>query len=109
MDAKSLHEQREHDLAMHVFTVSAGMVGVCLTGIGILRLVASQSRVQTFGDDLLAVDAILFVLTCGLAFWSFKTSDGRIRRRLRSVCDTCFFAGLTAMAGICALIAYTVL
>ena len=38
-------EAREHDLTMHVFTVSAGMLGVCLTAIGLLRLIATQSKV----------------------------------------------------------------
>ena len=61
-------EQREHDLTMHVFTVSAGMVGVCLTAVGILRLVAAQTKVQTLGDDLLAINAILFVLRIVLLF-----------------------------------------
>ena len=47
-------EHREHDLTMHVFAISAAMVGVCLTAIGILHFVTSQTRVETIGDELLA-------------------------------------------------------
>jgi hypothetical protein len=47
-------EHREHDLTMHVFAISAAIVGVCLTAIGILRLITSQSRAETIGDELLA-------------------------------------------------------
>ena len=94
---------------MHVFSVSAAMVGVCLTAIGILRLVAAQTKVQTLGDDLLAVDAILFVLICNLAFWSFKTKVPMRRRRLRFVVDVLFLLALSGMAGICAVIAYAIL
>lgn len=101
-------EAREHDLTMHVFTVSAGMVGVCLTAIGLLRLIATQSKVQTIGDDLLAVDALLFVVCAFLAFWSFKTKERRFRRRLRVVVDTLFLAGLAGMGAICAVIAYAI-
>ena len=101
-------EAREHDLTMHVFTVSAGMVGVCLTAIGLLRLIAAQSNVQTIGDDLLAVDALLFVVCAFLAFWSFKTKEPRIRRRLRLVVDTLFLAALAGMGAICAVIAYAI-
>ena len=101
-------EQREHDLTMHVFTVSAGMVGVCLTAVGILRLVAAQTKVQTLGDDLLAINAILFVLICTLAFWSFKTKVSVHRRRLRLVVDSLFLLALSVMAGICAVIAYAI-
>ena len=93
---------------MHVFTVSAGMVGVCLTAIGILRLVATQTKIQTLGDDLLAINAILFVLICNLAFWSFKTKVPQRRRRLRVLVDTLFLLALSSMAGICAVIAYAI-
>ncbi|WP_026224836.1 hypothetical protein [Methyloversatilis thermotolerans] len=102
-------EIREHELTMHVFTVSAGMVGVCLTAIGLLRLIASQTKVQTVGDDLLAIDALVFVSCACLAFWSFKTRHIALRRRLRVVVDTLFLCGLVAMAGICSIIAYAIL
>lgn len=99
-------EQREHELTMHVFSVSAAMVGVCLTAIGILRLVAAQTKAQTLGDDLLAMDAVVFVVCTSLAFWSFKTSHLATRRWLRVVVDTLFLVGLAVMACICAIIAY---
>jgi len=106
MNPESSSEQREHDLTMHVFAVSAAMVGVCLTAIGILRLVAAQTQVQTVGDELLAIDAVLFVVCTSLAFWSFKTHRPTTRRRLRVVVDALFLLGLAGMASICALIAY---
>lgn len=108
MPNQRLQEQRDHDLTMQVFAVSAAMVGVCLTAIGILRLVAAQTSVQTLGDDLLALDALLFVGCCTLAFWSFKTQRPALRQRLRWVVDILFLVGLFAMAGICAVIAYSI-
>lgn len=101
-------EDRAHSLTMHVFTVSAGMVGVCLTGIGLLRLMVVQTKVQTLGDDLLAVNAILFVICSLLAFGSLKTSLPHTRRRLRFVADVFFLAGLAGMGVICAVIAYAI-
>jgi hypothetical protein len=62
-------EHLEHDLTMHVFAISATTVGVCL----ILRLVMSYSPVETIGDELLAADAVVFMVSCFLSFWSFKT------------------------------------
>lgn len=106
MENSNTLEAREHDLTMHVFTVSAGMVGVCLTAIGLLRLVVAQTKVQTLGDELLAIDAVLFVVCVLLAFWSFKTQNTQLRRRLRTTVDVLFLAGLTGMATICAVIAY---
>lgn len=82
------------------------MVGVCLTAIGILRLVAAQTSVQSIGEELLALDSMVFVVCSSLAFASFKTRNPSVRRRLRLAVDTLFLVGLTAMAGICAVIAY---
>jgi hypothetical protein len=101
-------EQREHDLTMHVFSISAAMVGVCLTAIGILRLVAAQIRVETMGDELLAADSVLFVVCCFLSFWSFKTVTKRLRSRLRVIIDTLFMLALTIMVVVCAVIAYAI-
>jgi hypothetical protein len=101
-------EQREHDLTIHVFAISAAMVGVCLTAIGILRLVAAQSKVQTLGDEFLAADAIMFGVCCFLSFWSLKTNRHQYRQRLRLVVDSLFMLALLLMVAVCAIIAYAI-
>ena len=93
---------------MHVFSISAGMVGVCLTAIGILALVAAQTKIQTLGDQFLAADAVLFVLCCFLSFWSFKTANAPLRRQLRFVVDTVFMLALLIMVAVCSVIAYAI-
>ncbi len=103
---ESLAEKREHDLTMHLFSVSAAMVGVCLTAIGIMRLIAAQTSVQSIGDECLALDSVVFVVCASMAFASFKTRNRVLRHRLRLAVDTLFLTGLTAMAGICGIIAY---
>lgn len=101
-------DRREHELTLQVFTVSAGMVGVCLAAIGILRVVVSQTQVQTLGDDLLAIDAVAFLASCFLAFWSFKAARTVMRRRLRNWADATFLLGLAGMAGTCSVIAWAI-
>ena len=59
-------------------------------------------------DDLLAVDALLFVICVFLAFWSFKTTVPRWQKRLRLLVDGLFLVGLAAMGAICATIAYAI-
>ena len=106
MTTPAMSEEREHELTLHVFSISAGMIGVCLTAIGILRLVTSQSSTETVGDNLLAADAVLFVLCCFLSFWSFKTRNLSRRRALRLAIDWLFMVALTVMVAVCAIIAY---
>jgi hypothetical protein len=108
MAEQSTLEQREQDLTIHVFSISAAMVGVCLTAIGILRLVTSQPRAETIGDELLAADSVMFMLCCFLSFWSLKTASGRLRRRLRLMIDGLFILALSIMVAVCAIIAYAI-
>src|SRR4029077_6638817 len=48
----------EEDICIHIFTVSAAMVGVCLTVIGVIRVVITLGKADTLADDLLASDAL---------------------------------------------------
>ena len=50
----------ERDICIHIFTVSSAMVGVCLTVIGLIRVVITLGRADTLTDDLLAGDALSF-------------------------------------------------
>lgn len=74
----------------------------------ILRLVAAQIKVQTLGGELLAADAVLLVCCCFRSFWSFKTTQARLRQRLRLLVDVLFMLALVVMVGICAIIAYAI-
>ena len=49
----------EQDICIHIFTVSSAMVGVCLTIIGLIRVVITLGRADTLADDFLAADALL--------------------------------------------------
>ena len=62
----------EEDLCIHIFTVSSAMVGVCLTVIGIIRVVITVRKVDTLADDLVAVDAILFLLSAILSYMALR-------------------------------------
>jgi len=102
-------EQREHELTLQVFAISAAMVGVCLTAIGILRLITAQTQAQTLGDEFLAADSMLFVVCCFLSFWSFKTRHAKSRQVLRIAIDSLFMLGLLVMAGVCFVISYALI
>lgn len=109
MSSESNTEQQEFELSLAVFAVSAGLVGACLTGIGLLQVMHGLNRINTLGDEFLAVDAGLFLLTCMLAFFSFRARDARRRRWLRKVSDVTFLVGLGLLTAVSALITFAVL
>jgi hypothetical protein len=55
-------ETLEEDISIHIFSTSATMVGVCLTVIGLFKLIIQLKAIGTLGDDLLAIDASLFLI-----------------------------------------------
>jgi hypothetical protein len=70
--------QLEEDLCIHIFTVSSAMVGVCLTVIGLIRVVVTLGTADTLADDLLAGDALL---GASLPDHAPNASPGKNRRR----------------------------
>src|SRR3954451_19647998 len=98
----------EEDICIHIFTVSAGMVGVCLTVIGVIRIVITLGKADTIADDLLAADAFLFLISCLIAYSALRTrSRGRMHRRER-IADAIFIFAMVMMAIICAFITYAI-
>ena len=59
---------REGNLAAHIFTVSAAMVGVCLTVIGLFRVSDRLRDVDNIGEMLLSIDAAVFLAACFLSY-----------------------------------------
>jgi hypothetical protein len=97
----------EEDISIHIFTTSATMVGVCLTVIGVLRVVLRMRSVSTWADDLLSIDALLFLSACGVAYWALRTRSVSRRLVTERIADLIFLFALTLMTTICALITYT--
>jgi uncharacterized membrane protein YqjE len=96
----------EQDISIHIFTVSSAMVGVCLTVIGLIRVVITLGRADTLADDFLAGDALLFLLSCLLSYWALRSRSIRRMHRLERVADAIFIIAMIGMVIICALITY---
>lgn len=85
----------DHDISTHIFTASAAMVGVCITVIGILRIVIAIRRTDLIEDDMFAVNAMLYLVTCLLSYWSLRTRSLRRLHRLERIADVMFLVSLT--------------
>jgi hypothetical protein len=104
--SESLAEAVERELSGHIFSVSAGLVGVCVTVIGLFRILGGSGRLNTWADDLLAIDAFAFLVSCLLAYLALRSNSLARRRRLERVADVIFLLGLTVMVVIGSLVAY---
>ena len=98
----------EQDICIHIFTVSSAMVGVCLTVIGLIRVVITLGTADTVADDLLAADALLFLVSCLLSYWALRSRGLRRMHRLEKIADGIFIVAMIVMVVVCALITYTI-
>jgi len=96
----------EEDICIHIFTVSAAMVGVCLTVIGLLRVIITIRKFDTIADDILAMDAVVFLVSCLLSYWALRTRATRRMHRIESLADSMFILGLLLMVVVCGFITY---
>lgn len=97
-------ERQEDSLSIHIFEVSAAMVGVCLTVIGIIGLISSLKRMETLADEITALDAIVFLGACIISYVAIKTRVQARRLKLERLADGLFLSGLGGMVLICIFI-----
>ena len=98
----------EEDISIHIFTVSSAMVGVCLTVIGLIRVVITFGKADTVADDLLAADAFLFLVSCLLSYSALRTRSKRRMHRMERVADGIFILAMILMVIICGFITYAI-
>ena len=84
------------------------MVGVCLAGIGLLHIIGALGPVNALGDDLLAADALLYLLAAYFAFWALRIDPMQQALRHEKVADGLFLSALTLMVVICLILVYAV-
>jgi Na+/alanine symporter len=96
----------DENIASHIFTVSAALVGVCLTVIGLFRISDRLKDVSDLGQILLSVDAGAFLVSCMLSYVVLRTRRQQPQHRIEQVADGIFLVALSLMAAICGLITY---
>jgi uncharacterized membrane protein len=109
MESETNHKRElEKDICIHIFTVSSAMVGVCLTVIGLVRVVITLGKADTVADDLLATDALLFLISCFLSYAALRSRGIRRMHRIERAADAVFIFAMIVMVAICAFLTYAV-
>jgi len=96
------------DLSVQLFTVSAGMAGVCFTVTGILQVVINAPNHDTLADDFRAVDSVRFLLCCILSDWSLRTRSLRRMHRVERMTNSIFITAPLCMVITAGFITYNI-
>ena len=92
-------------VAENVFVTSAGLCGMCLTGVGLLQVPLAIRNTTSIADELLVVNALLYMVDCVLAYGLMRGFDRPAR--LTRFIDALFLAALALSICIGAFIAWT--
>jgi len=93
-------------LCSQIFSVSAQLVGVCVTVIGLFRVLFRLKTVDSAADNVLALDAFVFLVSCFTAYLALRARSRRRQERLATAADLVFSAGLLVMVVVGGLVAY---
>ncbi len=96
----------QRDIYLHVSEVSVAMIGVCLTGVSILNVDQDINNVNTYVDNLLAIDAFVFLTAYLLSYWVVRvmTKNDRNVRKIGNIANVIFLIGMIFMAIVCGCI-----
>lgn len=86
--------------------IAAAMVGVCMTGISLLRVVRVVHGRDTMADDLLSVDAVLFLLATLTSYFALRVQSQRRLHWLERIADSAFIVAMLLLTVACFVITY---
>ncbi|MDD5226325.1 MAG: hypothetical protein PHV97_03960 [Candidatus Omnitrophica bacterium] len=97
----------ETSISVDVFSVSAAMVGVCLTVIQLIQMNVTQ-KPNTIVDEILAFDSIVFMIACVVSFLALKSKrHSRFKKIMENASDICFLLAISTMVVAITLVVYT--
>ncbi|MFS2122713.1 hypothetical protein [Pseudomonas sp. Pseusp97] len=88
----------DDDICVHIFSVSATMVGVCLTVIGIIRVILTLRGDDLIIDDLVAINMFCYLVAAFCAYWSLRTHRTLRGQRMVRIADAVFLVALVFTA-----------
>jgi hypothetical protein len=99
-------DQTEPGLSYHILPVSATLMGVSVTVLTLFQLVHLLN--QSIAEEILAITALLFALSCLFSYRSLRNKKENSRRRLENIADVLFFISLFFMVVVAIIITFLV-
>jgi hypothetical protein len=100
---------RSEGLASHILPVSATMIGVCATLIGLVKL-AEAKLGPSHVDEYAALTAVIFLASALASYLSIRFSERpRVSARIEQIADIIFLVGLIGITLVATLFAYEVI
>jgi hypothetical protein len=88
---------RDRDVLLRLLSVAASLAGLCIAALGFLEATDNAALEGSYADEIMALDAILFVSCVYLILWALRTNSVARAHALSRVVDTVFLFALTTL------------
>lgn len=82
---------------------------MCLTLLGLIKVVEGVKSVSSFTDELLAFNALGFMLSSLFSYFALKEDNAQRKQLKGRFGDVCFSGSLALLVIICAILAFELL
>jgi hypothetical protein len=100
---------RDRDVLLRLLSVTASLAGLCIAALGFLEAADRSQLDHSYADELIALDAFLFVGCVYLILWALRTTNVERAVRLARVVDVVFLFALTTLLFAAAYIIYYII
>jgi|GEM_PF-5597572 len=97
-----------HEILLRLLPLASSMAGFCIAALSFFAWHEKSVQVNTIADDILAFDALLFLLTSYVCLWALRTKVPRRGEILAVWVDGMFFLAMTALVAVGFLIVYSI-
>lgn len=102
-------DARHERILERLLTAATSMTGICVGLLGAVNAFARSRNIETLADDVLAMNALMFLVCCYLVVWGLRTGSRRTTATLLRVVETLFLAAMTLLVAIGFFVVYAVL
>ena len=93
-------------LSGHILPTSGAMLGVCMTVISIVKLTQTNRGIAYWVDDLLALDALIFLASSIFSYLSIRSNSRKVY--FEDIADKFFMLALLCMGAAVLLLTYEI-
>lgn len=108
-DENQRDEERIYTHLLTLLSVSAAMVGVCITAIGLVSVLEAINQVERLVDDMLAIATLIFSCVTLMSFLGIRTRIRQSWPGYMLVLDVIFCIGIGAMVLASMFLAFLVI
>jgi multisubunit Na+/H+ antiporter MnhF subunit len=98
--------RQDNNLSGHILPTSGAMLGVCMTVISIVKLTQSNRGFASWVDDVLALDALIFLTSSIFSYLSIRSKSKK--DYFEDIADKMFMLALILMGASVLLLTYEI-